>query len=243
MPDTPLAPAAERERGYALFRIEAFSDAVFGFALTLLVVSLDVPKSAAELFATMRGFVAFGVCFAFLAMLWCEHNRYFKRYPLSDVRTVALNMLLLFVVLLYVYPMKFLFTQLTDAWLWGVPGSAIKSSDDVRQLMQIYGLGFFAINAVLYLMHRHAWNKRAELELTAASLATLRGSLRRNIYSAAIAVVSVCIARFTSDAGLLAGLCYSTLGFIEPLNARITVKARRAAEAAMASQHATESVA
>ena len=42
-------------------RIEALSDAVFGFAITLLVVSLEVPQTFTELLEIMRGFAAFAI--------------------------------------------------------------------------------------------------------------------------------------------------------------------------------------
>ena len=51
-------------RRHEISRLEALSDAVFAFALTLLVVSLDVPPSYDELVKLMAGFVPFGASFA-----------------------------------------------------------------------------------------------------------------------------------------------------------------------------------
>jgi uncharacterized membrane protein len=50
-----------RLRGHEVKRIEAFSDAVFDFAVTLLIVSLEVPKSFEELMVTN----------AWLLCVWC----------------------------------------------------------------------------------------------------------------------------------------------------------------------------
>ena len=101
-----------RLRGHEVKRIEAFCDAVFAFAVTLLIVSLEVPKSFEELMVTMRGFFAFGVSFVLLMLIWYEQNIFFRRYGLDDLRTIILNCTLIFLVLFYVYPLKFLFTLL-----------------------------------------------------------------------------------------------------------------------------------
>ena len=64
-----LRPVLERRdhgfrwRGREISRIEGLSDAVFAFAVTLLVVSLEAPKRFEDLQRLMHGFVSFGICF------------------------------------------------------------------------------------------------------------------------------------------------------------------------------------
>ena len=53
-----------RLRGIHMSRIDGFSDVVFGFALTLLVVSLEVPRTYDEFHAVIVGFLPFAVCFS-----------------------------------------------------------------------------------------------------------------------------------------------------------------------------------
>ena len=99
-----------RWRGGDISRLEGLSDAVFAFAVTLLVVSLEVPETFDELLHVLRGFFAFAVCFAILFWVWHDH------YGLADGYTTTLTGVLLFIVLFYVYPMKFLFSILF--WVW-----------------------------------------------------------------------------------------------------------------------------
>src|SRR3977135_3754504 len=101
-----------RWRGREISRVEGFSDAVFGFAVTLLIVSLEVPDTSTELMAPMRGFGAFVVTFFMLASLWYAQFTFHRRYGLEDRMTVVLNLALLVMVLFFVYPLKFLFSVL-----------------------------------------------------------------------------------------------------------------------------------
>src|ERR1700733_3653621 len=84
-------------RSHEPSRLETFSDAVFAFAVTLIIVSLEVPKTFTELFETMKGTVSFAACFAALFQIWNQQNIFFRRYGLNDGLTVALNGMLLFV--------------------------------------------------------------------------------------------------------------------------------------------------
>lgn len=108
-----------RMRGREVTRLESFSDAIFAFALTLLIVSLEVPKSFADLIDTMRGFPAFAVCFVVLVTIWNTHYKFSHRFGLDDATTRFLTCVLLFIVLFYVYPLKFLFTLGINDMIFG----------------------------------------------------------------------------------------------------------------------------
>jgi len=157
-----------RWRGVEVWRVEGFSDSVFAFAVTLLVVSLEVPRTFDELLAVMRGFFAFAICFALLLSVWHDHYKYFRRYGLRDTPTMWLNSVLLFLVLIYVYPLKFLFTLLTDQFLgFGdktrVPGGGTAEMIEPSQiplLMMIYGAGFVAVQLVFVLFYWRAYSLR-----------------------------------------------------------------------------------
>jgi hypothetical protein len=69
---------------------------VFGFAITPLVVSLEVPHRFNELMNVMRGFLPFAACFAQFILIWFTHYRFSRRYGLEDAYTVLLNVVLLF---------------------------------------------------------------------------------------------------------------------------------------------------
>src|ERR1043165_3033070 len=148
-----------RNRAHEVTRVEAFSDVVFGFALTLIVVSLEVPKTCAELMETMRGFLAFAICFSILVWVWHAHHTFFRRYAMTDEITIALNAALLFVVLFYTYPMKFLFSLATHQ-IEGGQGNA-------STLFMIYGAGFAGIFLLFVLLYAHAWRMREKLALNA----------------------------------------------------------------------------
>jgi uncharacterized membrane protein len=147
-----------RHRAREVSRIEAFSDVVFGFALTLIVVSLEVPQSFEELMHAMRGVPAFAICFAMLTWVWHCHHTFFRRYAMHDEVTIALNFALLFVVLCYTYPMKFMFSMITVD---------VRRGGDAAMLFLIYGLGFAGIFALFVAMYVRAWRKREELGLNA----------------------------------------------------------------------------
>ena len=198
-------------------RLEGFSDAVFGFALTLLVVSLETPKSFDELKAQITGFVPFALMFAMVCWIWYEHNVFFRRYGLQDAWTAFLNAVLLFVVLFYVYPLRYLTTALVGSVGGMAPGTypSWKETDGAL-LMILYSTGVLVIFGVFLLLYRHAWQQRKALDLSTLEEVQLQYRARSHGISAGIAVVSLLMVFISKDLAMYAGMIYGLMG---PLHA------------------------
>jgi uncharacterized membrane protein len=200
-----------RMRGREVTRLESFADAVFAFALTLLIVSLEVPKSFGDLIATMRGFPAFAVCFVMLVSIWNTHYKFSRRFGLDDATTRVLTCVLLFIVLFYVYPLKFLFTLSINDMIFGRSAVAaqIKESE-VSTLFSVYSFGFAGIYFAFSLLYLHAWRLRDSLELSQLEKLETRYIIFRVAAVAIVALVAAGIARISGSASW-AGLIYLLL--------------------------------
>jgi hypothetical protein len=204
-------------------RLEGFSDAVFAFGVTLLVVSLEVPRTFDELWDTMRGFLAFAICFTILFQVWYRHFTYFRRYGLEDTFTTIATAILLFVVLFYVYPLKFLWTLVLSNFLGGAtvhrPGGRVEAmilDAQVPRLFEIYGLGFAAVFLVFAALYWHAYRRRGALGLTAHQTLDARLSILSNAGQAGIGLLSAAIAFFGGvRATMPAGFIYFGIGLVE----------------------------
>lgn len=182
-----------RWRGGEITRLEGFTDAVFAFAVTLLVVSLEVPRTFSELLMAMKGFVAFAICFAILVQLWYEHYIFSRRYGLQTLYTVFLNSVLIFVALFFVYPLKFLFSLLVGGLSGGLlathPLEKSIENSQVPLLMVIYSLGFSAVAAVFALLYRYAYKLRRELDLNEYEALCTRHAIYNHMAMVALGVL------------------------------------------------------
>jgi len=231
------SPDGFRWRGAGeIARIEGFSDAVFAFAVTLLVVSLEVPETFTELWEKMHGFVAFMICFALLFLVWHDQYTFFRRYGLQDGVTNWLNGALLFVVLFYVYPLKFLFSYLFKAFTGGdlqvhLPDGQVEwiiAPEQMPRLMVIYALGYIAVSLIFVLLYRRAYRKRAELELNEGEVIETRSSIQSHLLNIGIGMLSLLLVLIGgAGSSFFAGIVYSLIGPAQALNGWLMGKKKR----------------
>ena len=180
-----------RNRGHEVTRVEAISDVVFGFSISLLVVSLEAPRNYAQMMETLRGFLPFAVCFWIFIDIWFEHRKFFKRYALEDTLTLFLNTCLLFVILFYVYPLKYMFT-LSLAGFMGHSEQMPESG--ARVLFTVYGIGVMAVFWILGAMYAHALRKRGELALNAVEVIDTKERVYDDFFMGLFGLISIVLA-------------------------------------------------
>jgi hypothetical protein len=139
------------------------------------------------------------VCFALLILIWREHYVFFRRYGLQDNTTIWLNAALLFVMLFYVYPLKFLFNLvLADVTKTPkeipLPGSGMERVIEPAQiptLFVVYGAGLIALYLLIALLYAHAYRRRGSLALTPVEIFDTKSSIVAHLLAAGVGLVSV----------------------------------------------------
>src|SRR5688572_16380692 len=162
----------------------------------------------------VRGFLPFAFTFATIAWLWYEHYAFFRRFDAHDHVTIALNLALLFVVLFYIYPLKFLFTLVVN-WFLGRASfrSAMEQPGDTTRLMLIYGCGFIAMFIIFAALYGNVWRRRAVMRLSPIEVYDARVGVIAHLLAGAVGVLSILIAAVGGDRwAWVAGVSYSLLG-------------------------------
>ncbi len=221
-------------RGHDSSRIENLTDAVFAIAITLLAVSLQVPNSFKDLLNSMKGFLAFGITLGFLTGIWYAHYRFFRKYRYVDSYIIILNSILIFVVLFYIYPLKFLFIILVNYGLLktflGINIEVNINMDNAQwnQLMIIYGIGFLSVFLVFVLFHLHLYRKRAELSLDEYEIFYLKATTRSYGIMVAVAFVSILMAATGNPILIMcSGWIYMIIGPLSWVHSKWTARLRK----------------
>lgn len=234
-----------RLRGLDMTRLETFCDAAFAFAVTLLVIAGDgIPRSVDELLVVLKGVPAFVMSFAAIASFWWAHRQWSRRYGLEDGITTLLSLGLIVVMLIYVYPLKMMFSAFA-AWVSGgflptefsLAPSGRSAARSLTLLFGVYGVGFAAQTGMIMALYWRAL-RASSLRLDAVERVRTRQELAMHGVMAVTGLASAIFALATPlAAGVWAGFFYTTLPITMPLMAvrYSRLAAREAARRATAS--------
>jgi uncharacterized membrane protein len=102
----PLAKGAPPIYGERFtHRLEAFSDLVFGFSLSLLATRLDIPANLSEVFEPTR-WATFIVTFGMICAIWLAHYRIFRHRFIARTPDVIVNFVFLFGIAVLPYAVQ-----------------------------------------------------------------------------------------------------------------------------------------
>lgn len=177
-----------RWRGGNVSRLEGIFDAVMALAITMIVFSIEVPQSFDDLIHSFQRLPAFAIGFAILIMCWYYHFLFHRRFGLEDSVTVFLNAILMFLVVFYVYPLKFVYTLLFASRTLEMQPAQMPT------LMVLYSSGFLAIFVVLGLLYGYAHWKRAALNLNFNEIVLTRMKIGECFWHVLIAGISIGLA-------------------------------------------------
>jgi len=216
MPEPFSFESVMRVRRHQPTRLEGFVDASFAFAVTLVVISLGhVPGTVDEMLRALHGVPTFAACFLLLARVWLSHRNWSRHYDLEDATGITLSLALVFVVLVYVYPLRILFAEmfigLSRGMLSDGSVAVMRSVEELRGAYTVFGLGLVALSSIFALLYRHALWQGDAIGLSAAERLYTRMRIAGWLDQIVLGCISVALATWLPMSGPLG---YSLPGLV-----------------------------
>lgn len=140
-------------------RLDAFVDAAFAFAVSLLIIAGGQPlESFTDLTRALMRIPAFLAGFGLIIMFWLAHRTWSTLGPRRDGEATVLSLGVVFAVLVFVFPLRLLIETAAHFVSGGrLPGAGlITSFEQLGWTYLIYGLGFSILSALFALLFRQA---------------------------------------------------------------------------------------
>jgi hypothetical protein len=222
-----------RLRGIEMTRLETFIDAAFAFAVTMLVISNgQVPDDVPSLLAAFKNVPAFVASIAVLSIFWRGHWLWSRRFGLEDGGSILISWTMLVTILIFVYPLKMLFSAMFYYVTGHAVGQAIaaRTEGHARALFAVYALGIIAISVEILILNLRAWRLREALRLNDYEKSLTRAEIIGWSVPATVGLVSLVLALSLPIKYIeWSGWMYMSLSFLVPVQRRWA--ARRAARA------------
>ncbi|MCB0806773.1 MAG: DUF1211 domain-containing protein [Bacteroidales bacterium] len=207
-------------RGAATTRLETFIDAAFAFAITMLVISVGtIPKNYPELILAVKNVPSFALSFAGITWFWLGHRQWSRWFGLEDRKSIILTLILIFVMLVYVYPLRLIFSAMLS-WMSAnyFPSEFVISEIfELTDLFVFYGIGFFALCGTEAMLYRHAYSKRQQLQLNAYEQIRTQSEIYQWSVASLTGLSSAMFALLMPiNMGVFSGFFYSTLAISMP---------------------------
>jgi len=162
-----------RLRGLDMTRLETFLDAAFAFAVTMLVISIDhIPANYPELIAALKGIPAFASSFTIMMFFWISHRKWSRYYGMEDNTSIFISLLLIFVLLVYIYPLKLMFSAFFS-WVsvgWLPSEFVLKSRSELINLFFVYGIGYSVMAFLMAILYKRSKRAKDILKLNQLEL-------------------------------------------------------------------------
>jgi uncharacterized membrane protein len=194
-------------------RLDSFTDAAFAFAVTLLVIGgAGAPTDFEQLSRALSDIPAYLAGFACITLFWFAHVSWRSLRGEGDWRSILLTLALVFLVLIYVQPLRAMTAAL--ALYFTGQGGGFRGS--LAVMFAVYGAGFTTMALTMVALFHDALRNTA---LDAEGRAVARGQRGIWLLCALTGIVSVLISGTPLRA--FAGWVYATLGVTVPIFASL----------------------